>query len=105
MRTSFVFVFVLIFAAFVVPIDAVQSLTWTNLLGLGLSAATTAGSWVFFYKAIHEGEVGTVTLIDKGSFLIALLLAWLILGEKISLRTGIGAALILAGLLVAAWRR
>ena len=104
-RTSFVFVFMLIFAAFVVPFAEVQTLTWTNLLGLGLSAVTTAASWVFYYKAIHEGEVSTVAIIDKGSFLIALALAWLLLGEAITFRTAVGAALVLAGLLVVAWKR
>ena len=104
-RTSFVFVLVLLFAAFVVPIADVQTLTWTNLLGLGLSAVTTAASWVFYYKAIHEGEVSTVAIIDMGSFLIALALAWLLLGEAITFRTAVGAALVLAGLLVVAWKR
>jgi transporter family protein len=104
-RTSFVFVLVLLFAAFIVPIADVRTLTWTNLLGLGLSAVTTAASWVFYYKAIHEGEVSTVAIIDKGSFLIALALAWLLLGEAITLRTAVGAGLVLAGLLVVAWKR
>jgi transporter family protein len=104
-RTAFVFVLVLIFAAFVVPIGDLQSLTWTNLLGLALSALTTAVSWVFYYRAIGEGEVSTVAVIDKGSFLIALVLAWLLLGERITLRIALGAALVLAGLLVVAWKR
>ena len=104
-RTGFVLVFVLLFAAFVVPVSEVQSLTPTNILGLALSAATTAASWVFYYKAIGEGEVGTVAVIDKGSLLIAILLAWLLLGERITLRVGIGAALVLAGLLVVAWKK
>ncbi len=104
-RTAFVFVLVLLFAAFVVPFADVQSLTWTNIIGLGLSGVTTAISWVFYYKAIHEGEVSTVAVIDKGSFLIALVLAWLLLGERITLRIALGAALVLAGLLVVAWKR
>ena len=104
-RTSFVFVFVLAFAAFFVPAADIQTLTWKNLLGLGLSAATTAASWVFYYKAIQEGEVGTVAIIDKGSFLIALVLAWLLLGERITPRVALGSLLVLAGLLVVAWKR
>ena len=99
-RTCFVFAFVLAFAAFAVPFAEVQTLSWTNVGWLALSGVTTAVSWVFYYKAIHEGEVSTVALIDKGSFLIAVLLAWLILGERISLRVALGCALILAGLLV-----
>lgn len=104
-RTGFVCLFVLLFAAFFVPIADVQTLTWKNLLGLALSALTTAASWVFYYKAIHEGDVGTVAIIDKGSFLIAVLLAWLLLDERITLRIAIGSALVLAGLVVVAWKR
>ena len=70
-----------------------------------LSALTTAASWVFYYKAIHEGEVGTVVIIDKGSFLIAVVLAWLLLDERITLRVAIGSLLVLAGLVVVAWKR
>ncbi len=104
-RTCFVFVFVLIFASLVVPAADVQTLTWKNLLGLGASGVTTAASWVFYYKAIHEGDVGTVTIIDKGSFLIAVVLAWLLLDERITLRIAIGSSLVLAGLVVVAWKR
>ncbi len=104
-RTCFVFVLVLLFAAVFVPVADIQTLTWKNILGLGLSGVTTAASWVFYYKAIHEGEVGTVAIIDKGSFLIALALAWLLLDERITLRVGLGSLLILAGLLVVAWKR
>jgi len=104
-RTLFVALFVLIFAAVFVPIADVHSLTWKNLLGLGLSALTTAASWIFYYKAIHQGEVGTVAVIDKGSFLIAVALAWLLLDERISLRVALGSLLVLAGLVVVAWKR
>jgi transporter family protein len=101
-RTCFVFVFVLLFAAFVVPLDQVRSLTWRNFLWLGLSGVTTAGSWVFYYKAIKLGEVSTVALIDKASVVVALLLAWLLLGESLTPAKLVGGGLMLAGLLVIA---
>jgi transporter family protein len=59
-------------------------------------------SWIFYYKAIKEGDVATVALIDKGSVLIAMLMAWLLLKEVITLRMMIGAGLIVAGLAVIA---
>jgi transporter family protein len=65
---------------------------------------TTAASWVFYYKALKEGEVSTVALIDKGSFIVAVLLAWLILGERITLRVAAGGLLIVAGLAVVSRR-
>ncbi len=103
-RTVFVAGFVFAFAAGFVPRAEVAALTAKNLVWLGLSGATTAASWVFYYKALAAGEVSTVALIDKGSFVVAVVLAWAVLGEKVTPRTAVGAALVLAGLLVAAKR-
>jgi transporter family protein len=86
-RTCFVFVFVLAFAFVIVPSSQLSALTRSNYLGLALSALTTAVSWVFYYKAIKDGEVSTVAIIDKGSMVVAVLLAALILKEQITART------------------
>lgn len=101
-RTCFVFVFVLVFASVVVPVEQLRSLTWRNVMWLGLSGVTTAGSWIFYYKAIKLGEVSTVALIDKASVVVALLLAWLLLGESLTPAKLIGGAMMLGGLLVIA---
>ncbi|MFO0802407.1 MAG: EamA family transporter [Gemmataceae bacterium] len=103
-RTVFVAMFVFGFAAFAVPREQLASLTRHNFAWLGLSGVTTAVSWVFYYKAIKDGEVSTVALIDKGSFVIAVILAWLLLGERITWRVATGGAMILAGLLVVSRR-
>lgn len=101
-RTIFVCVFVLIFATFTVTPAEIKSLQKVNYIWLALSAITTAGSWVFYYKALKLGDVATVALIDKGSVVIAILLAWLLLKEAITLRILPGALLIVAGLFVIA---
>lgn len=101
-RTCFVFAFVLMFAAIVVPLDQMRALTWRNALWLGLSGVTTAGTWIFYYKAIKLGEVSTVALIDKGSVVVALLLAWLLLGETLSPAKVIGGSMMVGGLLIIA---
>jgi len=101
-RTCFVFVFVLMFAAAVVPSSELASLNARNIAWLALSAVTTAGSWIFYYKAIKLGDVSTVALIDKGSVVIAVLLSFWILHEAVTTPKLIGAALIVAGLLVMA---
>jgi transporter family protein len=103
-RTCFVFAFVLVFAAFTVGVREAKALTRENVLWLALSAVTTTVSWIFYYKAIKDGRVSTVALIDKGSFLVAVLMAWLILGERVTGRVLLGSALILAGLIVVARR-
>jgi bacterial/archaeal transporter family protein len=101
-RTGFVFVFVVGFALLAVGRAELSNLSANNLLWLGISGLTTAASWVFYYKALKLGEVSTIALIDKGSFIVAVLLAWVVLREQITARVVLGGALILAGLLVVA---
>lgn len=101
-RTVFVFGFVLVFAAWAVPVQELTGVSSRNILWLGLSGVTTSLSWIFYYKALKVGDVATVALIDKGSVVVAMLLAWLLLRELITLRMVMGAALIIAGLLVIA---
>lgn len=101
-RTCFVFVLVLTFAAFVVPLSQWSTLTRNNYLWLGLSGVTTSLSWIFYYKALKDGEVSTIALIDKGSMVVAVLLAFFILKEQITTKTMLGGALMIAGLLIIA---
>jgi len=101
-RTVFVFVFVLAFAGVVVPRTELNAVSMNNVAWLALSAVTTTLSWVFYYKAIKLGDVSTVALIDKGSVVVAVLMATFILKESLTVQKMIGAALIVAGLLVIA---
>lgn len=103
-RTLFVCVFVFIFAAMAVNPAEIKLLQKVNYIWLGLSGMTTAGSWIFYYKALKLGDVATVALIDKGSVVIAILLAWWLLKEAVTLQTAFGALLIVAGLFVIAKR-
>lgn len=101
-RTLFVSAFVLIFAAFMVPVEQFRLLRWSNLWWLAASGAATALSWIFYYKAIKIGDVSKVALIDKGSVVVAIVLAALILGETITWKMAIGSLLIVAGVYVMA---
>ena len=101
-RTIFVFVFVVMFALYAVTPSEFNGLRKENYFWLGLSGVATALSWVFYYKALKLGDVATVALIDKGSVLVAILLAWLILKEAITLRIVTGALMVFLGLLIIA---
>lgn len=101
-RTVLVFLFIMAFAVFTVPGTALGSLSQTNYLWLGLSAVTTSLSWIFYYKALKGGQVSTIALIDKGSILVAIVLACVILREQITPRVALGGLLVLAGLAVIA---
>lgn len=101
-RTIFVCLFVLIFALLAVDPVEIKVLQKVNFIWLGLSGITTAVSWIFYYKALKLGDVATVALIDKGSVVIAMVLAWMLLKEVITLRMMVGAAFIVAGLIIIA---
>jgi len=101
-RTVFVFAFTLAFAAVVVPRGEWGTLTAHNVFWLAISAVTTTLSWIFYYRAIKVGEVSTVAIIDKGSMLVAVVFAFIILKEQITWRIAVGAAFMVAGLLVIA---
>ncbi len=101
-RTCFVFGFVLALAWLLVPKAELGAVTRHNVLWLGASGVTTTLSWLFYYRALKLGEVSTIALIDKGSFVVAVILAWLFLKEAITARVVIGSVFILAGLVIVA---
>ena len=80
-RTSFVFLFVWLNMVIFNQIKDFTNLTTKDVLFLGVSAATTTLSWIFYYKAIKIGNVSEVALIDKASILITLFLSFLLLQE------------------------
>jgi transporter family protein len=67
-----------------------------------LSGVAGAFSWLFYFFALKLAPVSKVAPIDRLSVVFALVLAALFLGEEVSLRTGIGAALVAAGAIVIA---
>ena len=75
--------------------------TWVFLI---LSGLCTGLSWLCYFRALQVGEVSKVAPIDKLSVVVAMVLAFVFLGEKLSLREGAGAGLIVLGAIVLAWR-
>jgi transporter family protein len=101
-RTSVIFVFswgIAIFTTRASSIAAIDKKAWIMLVLLGLA---TGLSWLCYFPALQVGEVSKVAPIDKLSVVVAIGLGMLILREKLDLREGIGAALIVVGALVLA---
>ncbi len=73
-----------------------------SLIFLFLSAIATGLSWMFYYKALQLGEASRVAPIDKFSVALAIIMAFVFLGEKPTLGNVLGGALVTAGVLVAA---
>ena len=60
-------------------------ITGKTLLFLILSGLSTGASWLCYFKALQLGDVNKVAPIDKSSTVLTILLAFLFLGEPISL--------------------
>ncbi|ALF21718.1 EamA family transporter [Fusobacterium animalis] len=71
--------------------------SWIFLI---LSGLATGASWLCYYKALQLGEVSKVVPIDKLSIVITIILAFIFLGEQITLKTLIGCCLIIVGTFV-----
>lgn len=103
-RTIVVFILIWANALFFQDVRQFRNLDKSAITFLAISGVTTTLSWIFYYRAIKVGPVSQVALIDKGSIVIALLLSVWILKEPLSIKTVAGAVLIVAGLLVIAWK-
>jgi transporter family protein len=79
---------------------SMHTLTKHNLLFLGLSGIATGLSWVFYFKALQLGKVSQVAPVDKMSVAIAIILSIIFLGEPLTIKTAVGALLIIGGSLV-----
>jgi transporter family protein len=77
-----------------------RSIPGRSWLALVLSGAATGLSWLFYFAALKYGPVSGVAPIDKLSFVIAMTLGFVVLGETVRPLTLVGAALILAGVLL-----
>lgn len=67
-----------------------------------LSGIAGALSWLFYFLALKYGKVSQVGPIDKLSVVIAVILAFIFLGERISWINAAGVALIAVGALLVA---
>jgi len=75
-----------------------------NIIYLAISGVTTSLSWIFYYKAMKEGQVSYVVSIDKASIVIALLLSFTILKEPITSKVLLGAGFIVVGMFILIWK-
>jgi bacterial/archaeal transporter family protein len=77
-----------------------RTLKARSVLFLVLSGIGTGISWLAYFKALQMAPASRVAPIDKLSLAFTIVLASLVLGEPISWRVGLGAALIVGGALL-----
>lgn len=63
-------------------ITQIGTKTWVFLI---LSGLATGASWLCYYRALQIGDVNKVVPIDKSSTILTIILAFIFLGEEISI--------------------
>ena len=78
----------------------IATLSKQNLIFLVISGIATGLSWIFYFKALQIGKVSQVAPVDKLSVALTIVLSVIFLGEALTIKTAIGAVLIVAGTIV-----
>lgn len=99
-RVTFVLGLVWCIALFQGSARRLSEVTPESLLFLFLSAITTGLSWLFYFKALEEGDVSKVAPLDKLSVPLVIVLSILFLGEAWSWKVIAGGGLITIGSLI-----
>ncbi|HLD11809.1 MAG TPA: EamA family transporter [Patescibacteria group bacterium] len=68
-----------------------------SLIFLILSGITTGLSWLFYFRALQIGEASKVVPIDKLSLVLTIILAVVLLKEKLTVPVLLGSILMTAG--------
>ena len=77
-----------------------SSISGRGWLALVLSGVATGLSWLFYFAALKHGPISGVAPIDKLSFVIAMALGFVVLGEAVRPLVLLGALLIVVGVLL-----
>ncbi len=103
-RTTVVLVFAWALAFATAKPAELGGLTSRTWIFLALSGLATGLSWLCYFRALQLGQASQVAPIDKLSVIFVLVLAALFLHEPLTLKSGLGGLLIVAGAIVLAWK-
>lgn len=99
-RTTVVLIFAWLMVLQAGELRLVTSLSRRSLLFLTLSGIATGVSWLAYFRALQLGPASRVAPIDKLSLPLTVILAMLVLSEKITWAVGLGITLMTIGALV-----
>lgn len=85
LRTIVVLIFSWIMVFVVGAQNGLSAISGKVMMFLVLSGLSTGASWLCYFKALQMGDVNKVTPIDKSSTVLTMLLAFIFLGEEITL--------------------
>ena len=84
-RTIVILIFSWLMVFIVGSFETITNISSHTLIFLILSGMATGASWICYFKALQLGDVNKVTPIDKSSVILTMVLAFIILGEAITL--------------------
>jgi transporter family protein len=103
-RTTVVIIFTWMLAIPAMRETGLSGISRRTWMFLGLSGLATGFSWICYFRALQLGKASQVAPIDKLSVVIALVLAVLFLGERLTRVQSLGAALIVGGVILLAMK-
>ncbi len=84
-RTVVVLIFAWLMVAVTGTAGNIKGISARTLVFLILSGVATGASWLCYFKALQLGDINKVVPIDKSSTVLTILLAFIILGEDITI--------------------
>ncbi len=81
-----------------------RTITFHDVLFIGLSGIATGASWICYYRALQLGETGAVVSIDKLSIIVTVAFSSVFLNEKLSKKAFFGLFFIVIGTLLLIWK-
>ena len=104
-RTAVVVVFAWTMVGVAGSFGRIADIDARSLLFLILSGLATGASWLCYFRALQIGDVNKVVPVDKSSTVLTIVLAFVFLGERVSLATAAAVASIGLGTLMMVERR
>ena len=99
-RTVVVIVMSFIMVSVTGKVKDIKKIDKKELAFILLSGLSTGASWLFYYRALQEGEASIVVPIDKLSILVTIAFSYFVFKEKLGKKAFIGLVLIVVGTLV-----
>lgn len=96
-RTVVVIVMSFVMVAVNGKVKEISKVDKKELMFILLSGLSTGASWLFYYRALQDGEASIVVPIDKLSILVTIAFSYFVFKEKLSKKALIGLVLIIGG--------
>lgn len=99
-RTVVVIVMSFVMVSVTGKVKDIKRIDKKELAFILLSGLSTGASWLFYYRALQDGEASIVVPIDKLSILVTIAFSYFVFKEKLGKKALIGLVLIVMGTLV-----